>query len=154
MVSLLLVVVNKLIIQALPEAQTMWCTGFISHCLIWLCWWTINGLPSWNIFTNEMERSEIKISYQWKFISKNHDSSSRSYLKNMDARFVLFQRKRVSWSIRILVSFWCISGYFCFRARFHAMITNNTLLRISYGGDVYVSIRLSLVLACHMPLHR
>ena len=73
-------------------------------------------------------------------------------------------------------------------ARFHAMITNNTLLRrgsilkkwvtffcifgekvktlcqsnvsiphslrISDRGDVYVSIRLSLVLACHMPLHR
>ena len=43
-----------------------------------------------------------------------------------------------------------IINHTIFRARFHAMITNNTLLRISNDGDVYVSIRLSLVLACHM----
>ncbi|CBY31364.1 unnamed protein product [Oikopleura dioica] len=39
-------------------------------------------------------------------------------------------------------------------ARIHSMITNNTLLRVSNHGDVYVSIRLSLVLSCHLLLHR
>ena len=65
----------------------------------------------------------------------------------------LFFSNEKEW-VGFLVGFWWTGCYFCLRARFHAMITNNTLLRISYGGDVYVSIRLSLVLACHMPLHR
>ena len=40
------------------------------------------------------------------------------------------------------------------RAEFHSITTENKLLRIDHEGDVYVSMRLSATLACHMRLER
>ena len=37
-------------------------------------------------------------------------------------------------------------------AAFHQVVTDNRLLRVEADGNVYVSIRLSLSLACHMRL--
>ncbi|CBY14487.1 unnamed protein product [Oikopleura dioica] len=40
------------------------------------------------------------------------------------------------------------------KAAFHEIITQNRLLRISPNGSIYVSIRISIVLSCHMQLEK